>query len=65
MTELLMEFMGTDGKPVSGKEIVEFFKNHGYNYHQVGGVVCNAVKQGLITVVSTAHVNGCKVNYFI
>ena len=65
MTKLLIEFMARAVKPVSGKQIVAFFSSHGYNYHQTGGVVGNAVKQGLITVVSTTHINGIKVNYFV
>ncbi|MBF4694934.1 hypothetical protein [Fusibacter ferrireducens] len=65
MTKLLLEFMGSLVKPVSGKQIANFFNSHGYNYHQTGGTVGNAVKIGLINVVSIKHINGCRVNYFI
>ena len=65
MTNLLMRFMGSAVKPVSGKQIVAFFNSLGFNYHQTGGVVGNAVKQGLITVVSTTRINGDTVNYFV
>lgn len=64
MLDLLLSFMGSMTKPVSGKAIVAYFNGLGYNFHQTGGAVGNAVKQGHIHVVRTVSRNGVRVNFF-
>lgn len=64
MLDLLLRFMGSTVKPISGKAIVTYFNDMGYNYHQTGGVVGYAVKQGHIHVIRTVWQNGERVNFF-
>ncbi len=65
MTDLLLVFMESSTKPISGKEIVTHFNSLGFNFHQTGGVVSNAVKQGHIHIVRTIWQNGSRVNFFV
>jgi hypothetical protein len=65
MLDLLLRFMGNTTKPVSGKAIVAYFNGLGFNFHQTGGTVGNAVKKGHIHVVRTIWQNGSRVNFFV